>query len=414
VVAASSKKEVADPPAVQPPHKTAPPAPVEEPSLLDSLLENPMVLPGAGVLVALIAGFGAYRLRGRLRKGERETSFLESRLQPDSFFGASGGQRIDTHDAPGATSSASSMSYSLSQLDAIGDVDPVAEADVYLAYGRDLQAEEILKEAMRSNPDRLAVRSKLLEVYAKRRDTKGFELLAGQLFALTGPDNEEWHKAQALGRQIDADNPLYAPGGQPDMLVREGGRLVEPLDATTMPQSVQAKAPVGPISEPGSLDAAPNLDLELDLDLAGSTSSDAAPSALEVTRPFTTGAAIADDASFSIDLPGMDKPQTTPSASAAASGGLDFDLGELTLDDDKAGASSRPAPLAADDDFAASLPSFELSDGDADPLARKLELAEEFRQIGDMEGARDLLEEVLASAEGSLKTKAQGMLNSLS
>jgi Tfp pilus assembly protein FimV len=44
------------------------------------------------------------------------------------------------------------MSYSLSQLDAIGDVDPVAEADVYLAYGRDLQAEEILKEAMRSNP----------------------------------------------------------------------------------------------------------------------------------------------------------------------------------------------------------------------------------------------------------------------
>jgi Tfp pilus assembly protein FimV len=44
------------------------------------------------------------------------------------------------------------MTYSLSQLDAIGDVDPVAEADVYLAYGRDLQAEEILKEAMRSNP----------------------------------------------------------------------------------------------------------------------------------------------------------------------------------------------------------------------------------------------------------------------
>ncbi len=416
VVAASAPAVVAAAPAVQPPPKAAPPAParVEEPSLLDSLLDNPMTLPGAGVLVALIAGFGAYRLRGRLRKGERETSFLESRLQPDSFFGASGGQRIDTHDAPSATSSASSMSYSLSQLDAIGDVDPVAEADVYLAYGRDLQAEEILKEAMRANPDRLAVRSKLLEVYAKRRDTKGFELLAGQLFALTGPDHEEWHKAQTLGRQIDADNPLYAPGGQPDMLVREGGRLVEPLDATTMPQSVQAKAPAGPISQPGSLDESPNLDLELDLDLAGSTSSDAAPSALEVTRPFTTGAAISDDAQFSIDLPGLDKPQAPASASAAAAGGLDFDLGELTLDDDKAGAASGAAPLGADHDFAASLPSFELSDDDADPLARKLELAEEFRQIGDMEGARDLLEEVLASAEGSLKSKAQGMLNSLS
>jgi pilus assembly protein FimV len=419
VIAASAPSVVATAPAVQPasPLKAAQPAaPVEEPSLLDSLLENPMLLPGAGVLVALLAGFGAYRLRGRLRKSERETSFLESRLQPDSFFGASGGQRIDTHDAPSATSSASSMSYSLSQLDAIGDVDPVAEADVYLAYGRDLQAEEILKEAMRANPDRLAVRSKLLEVYAKRRDTKGFELLAGQLYALTGANNEEWHKAQALGRQIDADNPLYAPGGQPDMLVREGGRLVEPLDATTMPQSVQAKAPVGPITEPGSLDVTPNLDMELDLNLAGSASSDAAPSALEVTRPFTTGAAIADDSPFSIDLPGLDKSQSpaTATAPAAAAGSLDFDLGELTLDDDKAGVPSRPAPLGADDDFAASLPSFELSDADADPLARKLELAEEFRQIGDMEGARDLLEEVLASAEGSLKSKAQGMLDSLS
>jgi pilus assembly protein FimV len=198
------------------------------------------------------------------------------------------------------------------------------------------------------------------------------------------------------------------------MLVREGGRLVEPLDATTMPQSVQPKAPPGPISEPGSLDAAPNLDLELDLDLAGSTSSDTSPGALEVTRPFTTGAALVDDKPFSIELPGLGQGAPTGGAMSADAGALDFDLGELTLDDDKAGASSRPSPLGADDDFAASLPSFELSDDDADPLARKLELAEEFRQIGDMEGARDLLEEVLARAEGALQSKAQGMLDSLS
>jgi pilus assembly protein FimV len=394
---------------VPPASKPAAPAAAEEPGFMASLLDNPLLLPGAGVLVALLAGLGVYRMRGRLRKNDRETSFLESRLQPDSFFGASGGQRIDTHDAPSsASSSASSMSYSLSQLDAIGDVDPVAEADVYLAYGRDLQAEEILKEAMRANPDRLAVRSKLLEVYAKRRDTKGFELLAGQLFALTGPDSEEWHKAQELGRQIDADNPLYAPGGQPDMLVREGGRLVEPLDATTMPQSAQSKAPAGPITEAGSLDAPPSLDLELDVNLDSHASSDSTPGALEVTRPFTTGAAIAEDTPFSIDLPGAAKP----AAQRETVNALDFDLGELTLDDDKGGAPSRPVPLP-DDDFAASLPSFDLGDEDADPLTRKLELAEEFRQIGDMEGARDLLEEVLASADGALKAKAQGMLDSL-
>ena len=403
-VVAAAPAVAAAPPAPKP----AAPAAAEEPGFLASLLDNPLLLPGAGVLVALLAGFGAYRLRGRLHKRERETSFLESRLQPDSFFGASGGQRIDTHDAPSASSSASSMSYSLSQLDAIGDVDPVAEADVYLAYGRDLQAEEILKEAMRANPERLAVRSKLLEVYAKRRDTKGFELLAGQLFALTGRDSEEWHKAQELGRQIDADNPLYAPGGQPDLIMREGGRLVEPLDATTMPATAQAKAPAGPIAEAGSLDLPPSLDLDLDLELDARTSSDTAPGALETTRPFTTAATLADETPFSIDLPGAAKP----AAQRETVDALDFDLGELTLDDDKGGAASRPAPLP-DDDFAASLPAFELSDDDADPLARKLELAEEFRQIGDMEGARDLLLEVVSGADGALKAKAQGMLDSL-
>jgi hypothetical protein len=105
--------------------------------------------------------------------------------------------------------SPASMSYSQSQLDAIGDVDPVAEADVEMAYGRDLQAEEILKEAIRGNPDRLATRTKLLEVYAKRRDTEGFEHLATQLYSLTNGDGEDWLKAQELGQQIDPENPLY-------------------------------------------------------------------------------------------------------------------------------------------------------------------------------------------------------------
>jgi pilus assembly protein FimV len=50
---------------------------------------------------------------------------------------------------------------------------------------------------------------------------------------------------------------------------------------------------------------------------------------------------------------------------------------------------------------------------DDDPLARKLELAEEFRQIGDLEGARDLLEEVVAKAGGTLRAKAQAMLDAL-
>ena len=140
-----------------------------------------------------------------------DSSFLESRLQPDSFFGASGGQRVDTNEG---TPTGSSMVYSPSQLDAAGDVDPVAEADVYLAYGRDLQAEEILKEALRINPQRVAIHVKLLEIYAKRRDAKAFEQVASEAYSLTHGEGAEWDHICELGQELDPVEP-DVPAGRP-------------------------------------------------------------------------------------------------------------------------------------------------------------------------------------------------------
>src|SRR5690606_39816797 len=54
--------------------------------------------------------------------------------------------------------------------------DPLIEADAYLAYGRDLQAEEVLKEALRTQPERLALHQKLADIHAKRQDRKAFEI----------------------------------------------------------------------------------------------------------------------------------------------------------------------------------------------------------------------------------------------
>jgi pilus assembly protein FimV len=48
-----------------------------------------------------------------------------------------------------------------------------------------------------------------------------------------------------------------------------------------------------------------------------------------------------------------------------------------------------------------------------DPLEIKFLLAEEFRILGDAEGARSLADEVMAAARGPLKAKAQAFLNSL-
>jgi pilus assembly protein FimV len=405
------------------------PAPVaDEPGFLADVIDTPWALPGAVVLVGLLVGLGLYRARSAKKKAGGETSFLESRLQPDSFFGASGGQRIDTREAAGSTSStaSSSMSYSLSQLDAIGDVDPVAEADVYLAYGRDLQAEEILKEAMRANPQRMAIRTKLLEVYAKRRDIKGFELLASQVHSLTRGEGEDWDKIQEMGQQIDPENLLYQPGGQPEPVRGAGGLPVdEPLGASTMPHTAKAAPDV--FTPDPELEAGGGLDLDLGLD-------DTPPSPVEITRPLQTSADIPHDAPVDFDpMPTLDDATTQPAAMMAtppSDGGLDFDLDSLSLDEPV--PKTMPLPRADLGDQGLDFGDFAMAptevrtvampgaaaesppiDEDGDPLARKLELAEEFRQIGDVEGARDLLEEVIAKAEGVLKSKAQGMLDDL-
>ncbi len=417
----ASAPVVAAAPAASVPRPVAPrPAPVtvttaEEPGFLGSLLDdNPLALALGGGLIAALVGFGVYRFTRRAKKDSGETSFLESRLQPDSFFGASGGQRIDTRDAGG---NSSSMSYSLSQLDAIGDVDPVAEADVYLAYGRDLQAEEILKEAMRGNPERMAIRTKLLEVYAKRRDTKGFELLATQLYSLTQGQGEDWAKAQELGQQIDPENPLYQPGGAPVGGAAAAGQMVEALGASTMPQSV--------LPSPSQFNAsiidstpAPDAGVDLDLDIGSDAPGPTEPAPLQTAKAYSP--APVEAPSFDLDAADLTLPDFAPPPAPAAPANapaVEFDLAGISLDLDlPAGGSPAAAPsgpTTVPSGFGESgLSGFDEDDA-GDPLSRKLELAEEFRQIGDMEGARDLLQEVVSKASGSLKSKAQGMLEQL-
>jgi pilus assembly protein FimV len=56
----------------------------------------------------------------------------------------------------------------------------------------------------------------------------------------------------------------------------------------------------------------------------------------------------------------------------------------------------------------------ELPIDESDPIARKIELAEEFRQIGDVEGARDVLQELIAQvSSGPVYEKAKALLDEL-
>ena len=408
----------------------APPPPVPpEPSLMEELMDNPLVLPAAGGLLAALGGFAFWRSRQRKKNVQVDSSFLESRLQPDSFFGASGGQRIDTAEAS-SSATGSSMVYSPSQLDAAGDVDPVAEADVYLAYGRDLQAEEILKEAMRTNPSRVAVHFKLLEIYAKRRDVKAFEVVAVEAYGLSQGQGEQWQQAAELGRELDPENPMYKAGGQPQPAYVAAPAASAAFAASTMPQAISPGYP-----QPDQTD----VDLDLDFSLGDEPDHSAtSPIHVQATQafsaqrepeptvdfpfepmatapaPLTGGHAPANDAlefssndlNFSIDDISFDVPAPAPVASAgASSGALEFDLGSLSLDLPSISPASAPAR--------ASVAPAQAADEEAGELETKLALAEEFSAIGDLDGARSLAQEVVDFGSGALKAKAQRFISAL-
>ena len=430
------------------------PAASEEPNFIDQLMGNPLLLPAAGALLALLGVLGIYRWRQRQKLSAADSSsFLESRFKPDSFFGSSGGKRIDTSEV-GAVGS--SVAGALSQLDAAGDVDPVAEADVYLAYGRDLQAEEILKEALRNTPTRIAVHNKLLEIYAKQKDAKSFEVIATQIYQLTQGQGPDWEHACSLGKLLDVANPLYQPGGNP---TPKGGLTTNQGDALNFSSSTQTQTfGASPHTVPGiQPDGRLNLDLDLNLD---QPSGQSGPT-FTTTRPLVTKSGggmthkavpfVPDDKAGPASLP-MDFDLDFPSSPAVLSSNTKLaGLAVVAANaaEDTKGVQRQAHPESVSDAIAfqsgaataassGEILAFDLSDINLDlqsktvatssiaessqpvnglseenPLETKLALAEELLAMGNVNGARSIAEEVALTASGALKSKAAAFVNNL-
>lgn len=177
--------------------------------LVDSALQNP------GLLAALFAvlGLGGYGLMRRIRgaRSPLDAARKDGASQWDSNantnFDTVGGQRIDTADAN--TAGLVTTVYPDSQLDMVNELDPVAEAEVYLAYGKDVPAEEILKEGLQQDPTRVAIHLKLLGIFAKRGDSKSFESMAKEVAQIVDANSPEWVQVQDMGKSVDPSNPLY-------------------------------------------------------------------------------------------------------------------------------------------------------------------------------------------------------------
>jgi len=390
-----------------PPRRVAPPPPMPEPSMLDTLTEDPLVAGGALAVVLGLLGFGGWRFMQKRREQEaldEESSFFRS--------GGIGSQQIDSEHSnlTSVDDGSSVMSYSPSQLDAGGDVDPVAEADVYLAYGRDVQAEEILKEAIRHHPDRVSIPAKLAEIYAKRQDTVALEAVASEVYTLTKGQGPEWNRVCELGRDVDPENALYqaGKGAAASSAGASGAAAAAPVAfASTEPAPVAAPTAghsVLPdldldlglnVSEPA---AAPLLDLPRDTVAAASTPvAEAPPASLDFQ---ISGISLLDSAD-SPPAPASSSPAPAPNPNTGV-GALEFSISDLSLDLD---TPSSISPAAEPESLQPAAQPEE-----DDPLATKLALAEEFSAIGDFDGARSMVEEVIAEATGELKARAQRLL----
>lgn len=400
-----------------------------EPSLLDQVLEEPLYLAG-GAAVLLLAGLGFMLYR----KKKSSNQFTE---EPPEDIGEITGRMAspvlpspDTGDFTVAAATTPVEEAPQSDI-----VDPISEADLFLNFGRDAQAEEILKEALQNTPNNLQIQLKLLGIYANRKDKKSFSIYARQL--QDSGDDAAWQQAVAMGRKLEPDNPIY--GG--------GSRSMEDTGSATV--QVAAFSPqTAPENVPKAQPAALDFDFDVGTSPAQSVSSpeqDFLNSGEQTSIMSADGRLVAQAAKMDFDI----TTEHTLSPVSGQRGGLDFDVTSTNPSMPAAGEPATSKPPATDDggmeftlDFpvenekyvpavqpaAASFAGISLNFDDAaapigttaenkddnwQDVATKLDLAKAYHEMGDASGAREILEEVMREGDAEQRESAQALFDQL-
>lgn len=432
----------ADKPAVEakaqpkPKPKVVPPPP--EPDLIGSLLDEPLYLAAGGGVILLGLGLWMVRRRRSQSVADEEPVRSAPTLAKDMAVAAG--------VAASPLAPAQSAETGIPAAAPVDDeVDPLAEAEVYIAYGRDAQAEEILKEALARNSNREDVQLKLLEIYAARKDKAGFNGVAAGFHKLTGGQGGNWLKVAAMGYALDPGNRLYEAGkdvsaaeplaGSPtatdldfdlglsageltstDITLEPGLTQQAQMERTAMIDSGAMQAVAGEAAraeeeKKAEETASAPLMPDFRLDLPQAESPTATDISLDV--PESEPAPAAADSNvmdFNIELPKIDAPEPVaePEAPAAqghdAEAGLDFklDIGDISLNLD----DHQPQTDAA----------AEQGEKDAHwyDVQTKFDLAKAYQEMGDKDGAREILQEVIKEGDAEQQTAAKKLLETLS
>ena len=88
-------------------------------------------------------------------------------------------------------------------------IDPVGEAEVFLAYGRTSDAVRVLQDAMADEPHNLSIKVTLLRAYSTEGNGKAYCRLARDIQAQV-KDQPVWFTIQEAGRRLAPQDPLFA------------------------------------------------------------------------------------------------------------------------------------------------------------------------------------------------------------
>lgn len=252
---------------------------------LSALLNNPLLLAAAGgalLLVLLLIALIMKRRKAGAEEAPSVTSNLddfteqtEARETVTAAGTEQAGQEVAAAVAEAETAEETAVEEpetestvvmpaeeeTVTQAEAVAEGeeardDIIAEADVYLAYGIYQQAEELLQNAIKDNPDNDGYRVKLAETYFAGKNKEAFEELATEMNQLrNGKETPAWQKIVAMGKEISPQHGLFAAAAAEMVGELEMDDLVE-----HQPESTDIV--------PGSADEqealAPELDLELD------------------------------------------------------------------------------------------------------------------------------------------------------
>ncbi len=401
--------------------------------------QSPYIIGGgAGALILLLAyGLIAARRRRAAEEefypDEAETDSISAftEASPEAHAEAALEQELEVDDETQAVVADGDSEAEVQGSEA-GDV--IGEADIYIAYGRYPQAISLLLGVLAEDPGRNDARFKLLELYAETRDRSGFDEHMAELVDRCD-DEEALLSARELAAQFgDVDQQ----GAQADFQVESEDDVAEGLaaDVEDLLEDVAEDDTLDVTTAESATAELEALDTENDSDvfegLNDLTAESAAPESTKLDESV--------DFELELDEKSLetDSESSAEEATAGAGEELGGDLGiDFKLEDEAAnGVDDELEATPGDEDLGPGLDAevanlddveldldlsaeneaeedeFDFGD-EADVATTKLDLARAYIDMGDEDGARDILNEVLEEGTSEQQQQAQAMLDDL-